>query len=50
MFKTDEDIRYCKNCKCETNQIFYSSGHERDSSYDYWKCTMCDDYKFIKDE
>lgn len=32
---------YCPNCGKDTNQLYVSGGHERDSSNDYQRCLEC---------
>jgi transcriptional regulator NrdR family protein len=36
-----KDTLYCPFCKKETVQDIDDQGHERDSSYDSRKCTVC---------
>lgn len=39
------DELYCDNCKKDTMQYVFESGHERDSSNDRFECMDC---RFIK--
>jgi hypothetical protein len=38
---TYNDERWCDNCNRETPHECYDSGHERDSSSDWHRCTIC---------
>lgn len=37
--------RFCKNCGKDQIQRCHDSGHERDSSGDYERCTVCKCYR-----
>lgn len=36
-----EESAYCDHCNNYTPHHVYDSGHERDSSHDYWQCLRC---------
>lgn len=40
-----KDIDYCPHCNKETEQVFKSADHERDSSNDTQTCTVCGYWK-----
>lgn len=45
-FALYDDERFCAHCDRDTPHTCRDGGHERDSSNDYQKCTVCGWYKF----
>lgn len=36
-----DELRYCGHCQADTAQEVHDSNHERDSSGDWRRCTVC---------
>jgi hypothetical protein len=37
----ETEERWCGHCQADTQQRGHDSGHERDSSGDFWECLTC---------